>query len=161
VLGTMVTKATAGLNPNSTNAWQINLTFNSAGAKAFSDMTSQMFTLYGGGGNPTSVLDQFGIVLDGKVVSAPTAERLIPGGQSPTTGNLTQEQATPLANQLAYGALPLTFLKQSVNSVSPQLGSSQLDAGLIAAGIGLLLVVIYSFLYYRGLGLVSVSSLII
>src|SRR6266581_6766508 len=59
-----------------------------------------------------------------------------------------------------YGHLPLTFNKQSVESVSPQLGASQLHAGLVAAGVGLLLVVLYSFLYYRGLGIVSVFSLV-
>ena len=62
---------------------------------------------------------------------------------------------------LKYGSLPLTFKIRSVDSVSAQLGRAQLDGGLIAAAIGLGLVVIYSFLYYRGLGLVSVSSLII
>jgi preprotein translocase subunit SecD len=161
VLGTMVTKATASLDPQSANAWQVNLSFNSEGAKKFSDLTSQMYTQYTSGGQPTSVLDQFAIVLDGKVVSAPTVNGLIPGGQAQITGTFTQDQATQLANVLAYGALPLTFTKQSVESVSPQLGSSQLKAGLIAAGIGLLLVVLYSFLYYRGLGIVSVLSLMI
>jgi preprotein translocase subunit SecD len=161
VLGEMVTKATASLNPQSANAWQVNLSFNSEGAKKFSDLTSQMYTQYTSGGQPTSVLDQFAIVLDGKVVSAPTVNGLIPGGQAQITGTFTQDQATQLANVLAYGALPLTFTKQSVESVSPQLGSSQLKAGLIAAGIGLLLVVLYSFLYYRGLAIVSVLSLMI
>ena len=161
VLGTMVTKASASLNPQSANAWQVNLNFNSEGAKKFSDLTSQMYTQYTSGGQPTSVLDQFAIVLDGKVVSAPTVNGLIPGGQAQITGTFTQDQATQLANVLAYGALPLTFTKQSVESVSPQLGSSQLKAGLIAAGIGLLLVVLYSFLYYRGLAIVSVLSLMI
>ncbi|MGH3204016.1 MAG: SecD/SecF family protein translocase subunit, partial [Streptosporangiaceae bacterium] len=73
----------------------------------------------------------------------------------------TQQSATYMANILTYGALPLSFQKQSVQSVSAQLGASQLHAGLIAGAIGLLLVVIYSFLYYRGLGLVSVFSLVI
>jgi preprotein translocase subunit SecD len=62
---------------------------------------------------------------------------------------------------LNYGSLPLTMNVQSQESVSPTLGHSQLDAGLLAAGIGLVLVVIYSFLYYRGLGLISISSLVI
>jgi len=161
VLGEMVTKATASLNPQQANGWQVNLSFNSEGAKKFSDLTSQMYSQYTSGGQPTSVLDQFAIVLDGKVVSAPTVNGLIPGGQAQITGTFDQKQATDLANVLAYGALPLTFTKQSVDSVSPQLGSSQLHAGLIAAGIGLLLVVLYSFLYYRGLGIVSVLSLMI
>ena len=77
------------------------------------------------------------------------------------TGGFTQAQSTKLANVLKYGALPLTFHTQSVTSVSAELGSAQLHAALVAARIGLLLVVVYSFLYYRGLGLVSVFSLAI
>ena len=57
--------------------------------------------------------------------------------------------------------MPLDLKTLFVSSVSAQVGRDQLDAGLIAAAIGLLLVVMYSFFYYRGLGLVSVSSLII
>ncbi len=62
---------------------------------------------------------------------------------------------------LQYGSLPLSFTILTADTVSAQLGHAQLVGGLIAAAIGLALVVIYSFLYYRGLGLVSVSSLII
>jgi preprotein translocase subunit SecD len=160
VLGTMVTSASASLSSTS-SAWQINLNFNGKGANAFGDLTTKMFDKYFANGQPTSVLDDFAVVLDGKTISSPSVNAAITGGSALISGQFTQKQATDLANQLSYGALPLTFVKQSVQSVSPQLGSSQLKAGLIAAGIGLLLVVIYSFLYYRGLGLVSVSSLII
>jgi len=163
VLGTMVTGASATLSTTSTN-WQVNLNFNGAGTKAFGDLTSAMFSAYGAGSatNPAdSVLDALAVVLDGKIVSNPLINQgAITGGQAQITGNFTQQQATSLANVLSYGHLPLTFDKQSVESVSPQLGSSQLHAGLIAAGVGLMLVVLYSFLYYRGLGIVSVSSLI-
>ena len=62
---------------------------------------------------------------------------------------------------LQYGSLPLNFKILTADTVSASLGQAQLDGGLIAAAIGLALVVIYSFLYYRGLGLVSVSSLLI
>jgi preprotein translocase subunit SecD len=163
VLGTMVTGASATLSTTSTD-WQVNLNFNGAGTKAFGAITSSMFSAYGAGSatNPTDqVLDSLAIVLDGKIVSNPLINQgAIPGGQAQITGNFTQQQATSLANVLSYGALPLTFKNQSTESVSPQLGSSQLHAGLIAAGIGLILVVLYSFFYYRGLGIVSVSSLI-
>jgi preprotein translocase subunit SecD len=163
VLGTMVTGASATLSTTSTD-WQVNLNFNGAGTKAFGAITSSMFSAYGTGSatNPTDqVLDSLAIVLDGKIVSNPLINQgAITGGQAQITGSFTQQQATSLANVLSYGALPLTFKNQSTESVSPQLGSSQLHAGLIAAGIGLILVVLYSFLYYRGLGIVSVSSLI-
>ena len=84
-----------------------------------------------------------------------------PGGTAQITGSFTQAQATQLQNVLKYGSLPLRLTPQSVQSVSPTLGRNQLDAGLLAAAIGLTLVIIYSFIYYRGLGLVSVSSLLV
>ena len=62
---------------------------------------------------------------------------------------------------LSYGALPLTFTKNQVESVSPTLGRDQLNAGLLAGAIGLILVVVYCLLYYRGLAVVAVSSLVI
>jgi preprotein translocase subunit SecD len=101
------------------------------------------------------------IALDGNVVSAPEIQGAIPGGNAQITGNFTQQQATQLQNMLKYGSLPLNFKTLYVSSVSAQVGRNQLDAGMVAAAIGLLLVVVYSFLYYRGLGIVSVSSLII
>jgi preprotein translocase subunit SecD len=162
VIGKDLTSASAALN--SSSQWVVNFNLNGKGSTAFADLTSTMFSKYFANGNPTSVLDQFAIVLDGKVVSSPVIQGAITGGTGQITGGgngFTQGQATKLANVLKYGALPLTFHTQDVSSVSPDLGSAQLQAGLVAAGIGLLLVVIYSFLYYRGLGLVSVSSLAI
>jgi len=98
-------------------------------------------------------------------VEAPQVTGVIPGGSGEINGGggsgFTQNQATSLANVLKYGHLPLSFHAQNVNSISPSVGSAQLSAGLTAAAIGLLLVVIYSFFYYRGLGIVSVSSLAI
>jgi preprotein translocase subunit SecD len=69
--------------------------------------------------------------------------------------------APEMANVLTYGSLPLNFDILTADTVSASLGHAQLVGGLIAAAIGLSLVVIYSFLYYRGLGLVSVFSLVI
>ena len=164
VTGQELTTASATLDPQ-TGQWIVQFSLNGKGATAFANLTTTMFDTYGGNGTPTSVLDQFAIVLDGDVVSAPAIQSAITGGQSqisgPSTNPFTQNQATKLANVLKYGALPLTFHTQDVSSVSPELGSAQLHAGLVAALVGLLLVVVYSFLYYRGLGLVSVSSLII
>jgi preprotein translocase subunit SecD len=166
VSGTDVTAAQAGL-PNSqqslnSSAWQVNLSFNGKGTAAFGAITTTMYDKYGGGGRPTSVLDQLAIVLDGVVVSAPNIDQgAITGGNAQITGTFTEAQATTLADQLQYGALPINLTEQDVESVSASLGRDQLVAGLIAAAIGLGLVVIYSFIYYRGLGIVSVSSLII
>jgi preprotein translocase subunit SecD len=164
VTGQELTTASAALD-NQTSQWIVQFSLNGKGGKSFANLTTQMFDTYSSNGSPTSVLDQFAIVLDGAVVSAPDIQQPITGGSGqisgPNTNPFTQTQATKLANVLKYGALPLTFHTQDVSSVSPELGSAQLHAGLVAAFIGLLLVVIYSFLYYRGLGLVSVFSLVI
>ena len=164
VQGKWVTSATAGLSTTS-NQWQVNLTMNGQGASAFSTLTSHMYSTYytagQGGDQNAAVLDQVAIALDGNVVSAPEVQGAIPGGNTQITGNFTQAQATQLQNELKYGSVPLDLKILFVTSVSAQVGKNQLDAGLIAAAIGLLLVVVYSFVYYRGLGLVSVSSLAI
>jgi preprotein translocase subunit SecD len=100
-------------------------------------------------------------VLDGTVIAAPATQVAIPGGQVQISNIGGQTQATQLANELNYGALPLTFQPTQSLTVTALLGKNQLNAGLIAGLIGLALVVVYSFLYYRGLGIVSVSSLAI
>jgi len=165
VEGTSISGAAAGLPQNGTSVstqWQINLTFDSTGAREFGALTTQMNSQYGNNGNPTSVRDQFAIVLDGVVISSPNIDQgPITGGNAQITGNFTQQSATDLANVLKYGALPLKFVTQAVNTVSPTLGRDQLVGGLIAAAIGFILVIAYSLLYYRGLGLVAISSLVI
>ncbi|MGH3191628.1 MAG: protein translocase subunit SecD [Streptosporangiaceae bacterium] len=164
VLGSWVTQATAGLSTTS-NEWQVNLTLNGAGASAFSTLTSHLFDTYytnaQAGDSDDFYLDQVAIALDGNVVSSPEIDSAIPGGNAQITGSFTQQQATQLQNELKYGSLPLSFKVLYENSVSAQVGKSQLRGGLIAAAIGMLLVIAYAFLYYRGLGIVSVLSLTI
>ena len=165
VPGTQILTASANLSTTS-NEWEVLLTLKGAGAAAYATLTSDMSAKYysAGGGNPLSSdywLDTIAVVLDGNVVTAPEVLGAIPGGSSQITGNFTQAGATQLANVLQYGSLPLTFKILTANTVSATLGHAQLVGGLIAAAIGLALVVIYSFLYYRGLGLVSVASLVI
>jgi preprotein translocase subunit SecD len=157
VLGTEVKSASAGLtssNGIATGGWQVNLSFNGSGKKKFGDATKDMFAQTAG-----SDLNRFAIVLDGLVVSAPQTNGAILTGTAEITGSFTQAEATSLANVLKYGALPLTFDAGDVQQISATLGSDQLRAGLIAGGIGLFLVVLYSLLYYRGLGFVTVASL--
>jgi preprotein translocase subunit SecD len=108
-------------------------------------------------------LNQIAVVLDGNIQSTPQTESAFgPSGEinGGSTG-FSQTQANNLANILKYGQLPLSFKQLDLSSVSPQLGSDQLSAGLIAGAVGLLLVIIYSLTYYRALAAVSVSSLAI
>ena len=95
------------------------------------------------------------------MVSAPSIREAIPSGNAQITGSFTQTQAQDLANVLKYGALPLAFDRGEVQQVSPTLGSDQLHAGILAGALGLALVLLFSLLYYRALGLVTVGSLAI
>jgi len=154
VLGRQVSEATAGIDQQGGNAWFVSLVFDGEGTRAFSDITARVTSL-------PSPQNQVAIVLDGLVVSAPRINEAIPSGNAQITGSFTQLEAQDLANVLKYGALPLAFDRGEVQQVSPTLGADQLDAGLLAGLLGLVLIFLYSILYYRGLGLVSVSSLLI
>ena len=152
VLGRQVSKATAAVDTTTGGNWFVSLTFNGEGTKAFGDQTARVVSL-------TAPQNQVAIVLDGLVVSAPRINEAIRGGSAQITGNFTQVEAQDLANVLKYGSLPLAFDRGEVQQVSPTLGSDQLSAGLLAGGLGLGLVLLYSVLYYRGLGLLTVGSL--
>jgi len=152
VLGRQISKASAGLDTQAGSAWYVSLTFNNEGTSAFGALTSRVTSLP----EPTN---QVAIVLDGLVVSSPRITEAIPSGNAQITGSFTQLEAQDLANVLKYGALPLAFDRGEVQQVSPTLGADQLNAGLLAGALGLGLVMIYSLLYYRGLGIVTVGSL--
>jgi preprotein translocase subunit SecD len=165
VQGQQIATATAELSTTS-NQWEVLLNFKSDAVGPWATLTAEQASKYytAGQGNPQTNdywLATIGIVLDGNVITAPETTSAIPNGAAQITGGFTQAQATQLQNVLQYGSLPLNFKILTANTVSASLGRAQLTGGLIAAAIGLGLVVIYSFLYYRGLGLVSVLSLVI
>ncbi|NUO40696.1 MAG: protein translocase subunit SecD [Streptomyces sp.] len=153
--GTEVKKADAIYNTQTAAGWQVNMTFTGSGAKKFGEVTGQLAQ------NATPPLNEFGIVLDGEVVSSPTVSQAITGGEAQISGSFTQEEAQSLANMLSYGALPLSFQEQSVTTVTAALGGDQLHAGLLAGAIGLALVVLYLVFYYRGLSVVAMASLLV
>jgi preprotein translocase subunit SecD len=99
-------------------------------------------------------------VLDGEVVSAPTINSAI-FGPTEISGQFNQESAQQLAGVLRYGSLPLSFESSEAQTVSATLGLASLQAGLIAGGVGLLLVFVYCLLYYRVLGLLTILSLVL
>ena len=105
---------------------------------------------------------QFAVVLDGQVISAPNFEGRIPDGNAQITGNFNKTSAESLATSLKFGALPISFEKDGtqVEEIGPSLAGNQLQAGLTAGLLGLLLVMLYCLVYYRGLGLVVLASLL-
>jgi len=154
VLGTDIKSAAASLDQTSGNGWQVLLDFNGNGTTKFGNLTKAVTSL-------AAPQNEVAIVLDGLVVEAPRIIQAITAGNAQITGNFTQATASTLANNLKFGALPLSFDRGDVQQVSPTLGSNQLHDGLLAGAIGLILVILYSVLYYRGLGLVSVGSLVV
>ncbi|MFI9244303.1 protein translocase subunit SecD [Streptomyces sp. NPDC053086] len=152
--GTEVKKAQAVFDTQGASGWQVQMTFTKSGADKFADITGEL-------AQKTQPQNEFGIVLDGEVVSTPFVRQAITGGQAEISGSFKQEEAQNLANMLSYGALPLSFQEQSVTTVTAALGGEQLHAGLLAGAIGLALVMIYLVVFYRGLSLVAMASLLV
>jgi preprotein translocase subunit SecD len=159
--GTSVTDASAQI-PQGQLDYAVNVNFDGPGGKKFGEVTTRIAR-----NSPDTQLagSQLAIVLDGVVLSNPVNDLPITGGSAEITGGsanpFTQAQAQSLANSLKYGALPLSFSIAQSSVEGPELASNQLDAGIVAGVVGLILVVAYCMLYYRGLGLVVIGSLII
>ncbi|HRN28639.1 MAG TPA: protein translocase subunit SecD, partial [Terrimesophilobacter sp.] len=156
--GEHIADATADLVMSSTGVatgqWGVTITFTGEGGPLFAEVSRRLFSFPDG--DPRN---QFAVVLDGKVITAPTMNAVIPDGKPQITGNFTQDSAKALADQLKFGALPIGFTVLTQDTISATLGTSQLESGLLAGLIGLVLVVIYSLFQYRTLGLVTVASL--
>ncbi|GEP38487.1 protein translocase subunit SecD [Nocardioides psychrotolerans] len=149
--GTDLDSASAGIPQNEVN-WVVNIDIGGIGEDVFAKVSNTL----------VSTGQQFAIVLDGQIISAPTMNGRIPNGQAEISGNFNEESATSLATSLKFGALPIAFQDDvTVETIGPSLAGNQLNAGLIAGGFGLGLVMLYCLLYYRGLGLVVLGSLAI
>jgi len=165
VQGSEIKSADATVDTQS-NEWLVQLNFTHKGGTDWYNLTKKAYETNAELTTCTaptqSGCNGIGIVLDGVVQSAPRSQQDgIAGGQTQITGNFTQTEAKTLANVLKFGALPLKLEKASVSSISASLGSDQLRGGLIAGAIGLGLVILYSLLYYRALGLVTIASLLL
>jgi preprotein translocase subunit SecD len=165
--GSDITSVSAGLQQNGAH-WGVDLSLNSGAAAKFATLTTSQYNSYYAGSNSNlddQALDSTAVVLDGNVTSEEVTAEPITAGNVLITGGgstgFTQAQATDLADALKYGSLPLDFQPLNENTVSAQLGHSSLVGGLTAGIIGLSLVATYLFAYYRGLGLVAVSSLLL
>ncbi|MGY2085134.1 protein translocase subunit SecD [Blastococcus sp. SYSU DS0539] len=143
--GTEIADASAATDPTD-GSWIVLLDFESGGRATWAAYTA------------ANVGASVAFTLDGRVVSAPRINQAI-SGQTTISGDFDQESATELANQLKYGALPLTFTQATAQSISTELGEEQLEAGLIAGALGIALVFVYALFYYRLLGLVMIASL--
>jgi preprotein translocase subunit SecD len=147
ISGEGIKDASSGLD-SQRGEYIVDLEFKSDAANVWADFTA------------ANVGTQTAFTLDSQVVSAPEIQEAIPGGRTQITGRFTADSARELANVLKYGSLPLSFESSEAETVSATLGLTSLRAGLIAGAIGLGLVLLYSLLYYRVLGLLTALSLV-
>ncbi|HET7074546.1 MAG TPA: protein translocase subunit SecD, partial [Mycobacterium sp.] len=149
ISGDQIENATSGMNQRGLG-YVVDVQFKPAAANIWADFTA------------AHVGTQTAFALDSQVVSAPVIQEAIPGGRTQITGGdppFTASTARQLANVLKYGSLPLSFESSEAQTVSATLGLTSLRAGLVAGAIGLVLVLVYSLLYYRVLGLLTALSL--
>jgi preprotein translocase subunit SecD len=146
--------ASATATQNQTGQWVVDYNLTGPGSSLWDKVASENFHL------------PLGIELDGKVYSAPIIQPTQASftsfdGKGEISGSLTQQDAQNLAQAMNYGALPVTLKAATSETVSATLGHSALVAGLGAGIAGLLLVLLYVLFYYRALGLVVISGLVI
>ncbi len=147
VTGEELTNAQPAFDQN--NQAAVEFQFNVSGARSFGEYTAANI------GRP------FAIVLDDAVISAPTIQSAIPGGRGIITGNFTVEESTDLAVLLRAGALPaeMTFLE--ARTIGPELGQDSIDAGRIAAVVGMVAVVLFMVACYGWFGVMANVALTI
>jgi preprotein translocase subunit SecD len=149
ISGDQIQNATSSMNQRGIG-YVVDVQFKSAAANTWADFTA------------AHIGTQTAFTLDSAVVSAPMIQEAIPGGRTQISGGdppFTASTARQLANVLKYGSLPLSFESSEAQTVSATLGLTSLRAGLIAGAIGLVLVLVYSLLYYRALGVLTLLSL--
>ncbi len=131
-----------------TNETVVSFSLDRVGAKKFGKATS------------TGVGKQLAIVLDGKIISAPSVREPIIGGSGQISGNFTFQSATDLALLLRSGALPAPLNIIEERTVGPDLGQDSIDAGILSLIIGFLLVIVFMIYKYRAFGLIANLALI-
>lgn len=158
VPGTNIADSSFGMEQSqsgqSTGRWAVTINFDAEGTESFRDTTTRLVNL-------EAPRNQFAIMLDGQVISAPTTQAAIVDGRPQITGEFTEDEARGLSEQLRYGSLPISFEIESEQQISATLGEEQLRLGLLAGIIGLVLVAGYALFQYRALGLVTIASLVV
>ena len=134
---------------NQTNEAVVSFTFDRVGAKKFGRITTD------------NVGKRIAIILDNKIISAPSIREPILGGNGQITGNFTFQSATDLALLLRSGALPAPLNIIEERTVGPDLGEDSIKAGAISLAIGFFLVIIFMLYRYRQLGIIADLALII
>jgi len=128
---------------------EVNMRFTSPGTKKFAEVTEK------------NVGRMLAIVLDGKVMSAPSIREPILSGQAQITGDFTLDEARLIISVLNSGALPVPLSVQEERSVGPLLGSDSIHRGINSIILGAMLVVTFVLIYYLAGGVVTVICLVL
>ena len=145
--GDDVTSANAAYNE--TEGWVVQLKFNSAGAAAFADATTEQAANNG----------TISIWLDDENISTATVNEAITGGEAIIKGKFDQDSASTLANQINSGALPFALSAESYSTISPSLGAKSLEVMVLAGIIAFALVAVMMIVRYRLPGTIAAISL--
>lgn len=149
--GSSITSTSVEQSGSTTGSYAVNVTFNDEGAQKFAEVTKELASDNG----------RIAIVLDGVVKSAPSVQSEITGGRVSITGNFTLDEANQLKTVLDSGSLPVTLTYSESRVVGPTLGQDSLQQGVIAIAVGVAIVIVYLFVFYRGLGILTMGSLIV
>ena len=145
--GDDVTSANAAYNE--TEGWVVQLKFNSTGAAAFADATTELAANNG----------TISIWLDDESISTATVNEAITGGEAIIKGNFDQDSASSLANQINSGALPFALSAESYSTISPSLGAKSLEVMVLAGIVAFALVAVMMIVRYRLPGTIATISL--
>lgn len=149
VTGDDIERVTVGQASEASTDYAVNLKLDSEGASAFAQATKELAPTKG----------QIVIILDGVVQSAPAVQGEIPNGDVSITGGYTLDEAKSMQTVLESGSLPVSFEFAQSQTVGPTLGQDALASGVLVAGIGLALVMLYLLLFYHGLGLITAAAM--
>ncbi len=147
--GANLTRVTVDRASETSSDYSVDLVLDNAGAQAFAQATEELAPSHG----------KIVIILDGEVQSAPAVQSVISDGRVAITGNYDLDEAKSLQTVLESGSLPVSFEYAQSQTVGPTLGQSALQSGVVVAAIGLLLVILYLLLFYKGLGVLAAGAM--
>ena len=148
--GDQIESVTIGMQSSGSAYYAVNLHLDAQGTKAFGDVTRVL----------ADTKSRIAILLDGVVQSAPAVQTAITNGDVSITGNYSLEEAKSFKTVLESGALPVTLEYSESSYVGPTLGQDSLMQGLVAVVVGFILILVYLFVFYQGMGLITAGALL-
>ncbi len=151
VTGANIVNVTVDRESETSANYAVNIELDAAGTEAFAEASQDLVADHG----------QIVIILDGEVQSAPAVQSAITDGRVSITGGYSQEEAQAMKTVLESGSLPVSFEYSQSQVVGPTLGQDALASGVLVAAIGILIVMLYLLIFYRGLGIIAAGAMLI